>query len=232
MAFSSSLTPTVATLLSGQRNLHRHRGGAIFIPKNHNHPKIISYNSISVSAALKCPISDEPLFGAIESSIKWSEEQIDKAGEVIPKSFPFQINDKVGQTEIFLTREYEGETIKVEVKLCHIIRAKKDDGTIRFPVVVQVCKTNEIYLEFDIFAHSDEIVIETFELHHPDLVEKPALNRFRQVGLPNADEEFVEYLKRRGVDASSMKFVYEYGLNKMDRECNQLLYRLKDFLQT
>ncbi|KAK9068888.1 hypothetical protein SSX86_013004 [Deinandra increscens subsp. villosa] len=248
---ASALTPLAGRLLSGQRNLHHHCGGAFFVAMNHTHKIIISNNSSSLvtsfrgycssanSPVLKPPSSDDSLIKVLESEINCSEQSFEQ-DEDIPKDFPFKLDDISGMETVILTREYEGETIKIEVEPSDLVigdsssddDAEKDEPS-TLPMVVKVSKTDGPFLEFEISVHPGEIVIDSLSVKIPDLPEDGI--RYEGPKFDELDEkiqnEFLKYLEKRGIKASAMKFLHGYTVNKAHREYANWLKNAKEFLE-
>ncbi|KAL8233577.1 hypothetical protein R6Q59_019677 [Mikania micrantha] len=184
---ASSLAPLAGRLSAGQGNIsHRF----LLIAGNHTR-KIVSNDSFlvpsvshyfySVSPALDLPSSDESLLRVIESEIKCSEESFEEK-EDLPASFPFQLTDNPGRLTATLTREYQGETIHVEVEPSGLVTGEEDstsnedededeDGSKKasLPMVVKVSKPDGFGLEFGINAYVDKIVINSLWAKDPDM---------------------------------------------------------------
>lgn len=103
-------------------------------------------------------------------------------GEAIPEAFPFKLNDNPGQQTVSLSREYQGETIHVEVEPSSLVTGQEDDdddadddaekdNQSSLPMVVKVSKTGGPCLEFGITAYADEIVIDSLSVKDPDMAE-------------------------------------------------------------
>lgn len=104
-------------------------------------------------------------------------------GEDIPEGFPFELNDNAGQQTVSLTREYQGETIHVEVEPNSLVTGQEDDddddadddtekdNQSSLPMVVKVSKTGGPCLEFGITAYADEIVIDSLSVKDPEMTD-------------------------------------------------------------
>jgi len=104
----------------------------------------------------------------------------------IPSHFPFTLHDNVGETTVTLTREYEGETIRIEVSMPNLVTGEEDEdddaendeeGTgneSSVPLLVTVTKKNGPSLEFDVTAVPDEIRINSLSLKNPETDEQLA----------------------------------------------------------
>ncbi|KAD4586031.1 hypothetical protein R6Q59_035589 [Mikania micrantha] len=246
---ASSLTPLAARLLSGQRSY----GGALLTAVNHTR-KIISNDSLlipsasrysfSAAPALKRPSSDESLLRVIESEIQCSEESFEE-GEDIPEGFPFKLDDTLGQQTVSLTREYQGETIHVEVEPSSLTTGQEDeddddaddnsekDNQSSLPMVVRVSKTGGPSLEFGVTAYPDEIVIDSLSVKDPEMAEDqlpyegPRLDELDE----NLQKAFHKYLEIRGIKPSATNFLHEYMVNKEHREYTNWLKNLKKFVE-
>ncbi|KVI07000.1 uncharacterized protein At2g39795, mitochondrial-like [Cynara cardunculus var. scolymus] len=249
---ASTVAPLTARLLGGQRTFNHHCGGSLFTAVNHTR-KIISNNSFlvpsvsrfsySASPALKRPTSDESLLRVIESEIKCSEESFEE-GEGVPDGFPFELNDNPGQQTISLSREYQGETIHVEVEPSSLVTGQEedddddDDDTEKdnqssLPMIVKVSKTGGPCLEFGITAYADEIVIDSLSVKDPEMAddqlpyEGPRFDELDE----NLQKAFHKYLEIRGIKPSATNFLHEYMVNKDHREYTNWLKNLKKFVE-
>ncbi|XP_026416364.1 uncharacterized protein At2g39795, mitochondrial-like [Papaver somniferum] len=128
---------------------------ATLIPTHHN-----------ISAqAMKKYNSDDPLRSIVESQIDWAEEKLNKFAEA-PTEFPFNIEDNPGQRTLTLTRNYQGEEIKVTVHELYyctprytLIGNVSSGQNLRFDVTADSkdgIKTNSFNLVTDT-SESDEI---------------------------------------------------------------------------
>lgn len=95
-----------------------------------------------------------------------------------PGSFPFKIEDIAGEQTVTLTREYEDETITVEVSMPSLVTGEEEDeeddddkddenessSQSSVPLLVTVTKKNGPALEFDCTAYPDEIAINSLSL--------------------------------------------------------------------
>ncbi|KAK1426807.1 hypothetical protein QVD17_15487 [Tagetes erecta] len=248
----SSLTPLAARLLGGQRSFNHNCGGTLFIAVNQVQKIVsntsflvpsISRCSFSASPALTRPSSDESLLRVIESEINCSEESFEE-GEDIPAGFPFQLNDNPGQQTVSLTREYQGESICVEVEPSSLVTdASVDDGDSgddddrenlsSLPMVVRVSKTGGPCLEFGVTAYADEIVIDSLSVKDPDMSEDQLPYegpRFDELD-ENLQKAFHKYLEIRGIKPSVTNFLHEYMVNKDHREYTNWLKNLKKFIE-
>lgn len=94
--------------------------------------------------------------------------------EETPSSFPFKIEDNPGQQTVTLTRDYQGEIVKVDVHMPDLVtgensKAVDDDddddaenpGQSSLPLVVTVSKSSGTSLEFNCVAYPDNIAIDS-----------------------------------------------------------------------
>lgn len=104
--------------------------------------------------------------------------------EEIPGGFPFEVQDNPGEQTISLKREYNGETIKVEVHMPDLVTGddnNEDDndddgddekgGQSNIPLVVSVSKGDGPTLEFNCTAYADEVTIDSLSVREQDASE-------------------------------------------------------------
>lgn len=92
--------------------------------------------------------------------------------------FPFRIEDEPGHRAVTLTREYNGEQIKVEVSMPGLDNCDTEDdenegrdvkqSETSIPLLVTVTKKSGLSLEFSCTAFSYEIVIDGLSVNNPD----------------------------------------------------------------
>lgn len=103
--------------------------------------------------------------------------------EEAPDGFPFELQDNPGEVFVYLTREYQGEVIKVEVGMPDLVTGETDGDydngndnekgdQSKIPLVVSVSKKNGSFLEFVCTAYPDEITIDTLSIKNPQLSEE------------------------------------------------------------
>ncbi|XXG72657.1 hypothetical protein AAC387_Pa07g1706 [Persea americana] len=83
--------------------------------------------------------------------------------EEIPDEFPFQNQDNPGEQTISLIRQYNGETIKVEVHMPHLVTG--DDNN------VSVSKIHAPTLEFNCTAYADKVAIDSLSVREQEASE-------------------------------------------------------------
>ncbi|KFK35119.1 hypothetical protein AALP_AA5G238500 [Arabis alpina] len=196
--------------------------------------------------------SDQTLLQVIDSEINDSFEADDPdlVEEIVDSSnFPFKIEDKPGHRSVTLTREYNGEQIKVEVSMPGLAMEENEDdiddnedGDVRneksnetsIPLVVTVTKKSGLSLEFSCTAYPDEIVIDGLSVKHPERSSEEQLTYdgpdFEELD-ENMRKSFHKFLETRGIKASATDFLYEYMMKKDSREYLLWLKNLKNFIQ-
>ncbi|KAK3422541.1 hypothetical protein EUGRSUZ_G02989 [Eucalyptus grandis] len=252
MAFSSilrrsasSLAPLAARALRSRRSCH----SAVFAALNQSRivageprrgplPPPRGYST-------KRPGSDESLLRVLESEIQCAEEADDHDRvEDAPGGFPFEIEDKPGFQTITLSREYQGEEIKVEVSMPDLVTGE-DDGDDNqddddekasqssIPLVVSVAKGNGQFVEFCCTAYPDEIVIDSLAVKNAENTEDQIAYEgpdFQDLD-ENLQKAFHKYLEIRGIKPSTTNFLHEYMINKDSREYLMWLKNLKKFVE-
>ncbi|KAI3427907.1 uncharacterized protein J3R85_009153 [Psidium guajava] len=252
MAFSSilrrsasSVAPLAVRALRSQRNCH----SAIFIALNQ--ARIVSSGPRlgpflpPRSYSTTRPSSDETLRRVLESEIQCAEETDDHDRvEEAPAGFPFNIEDKPGFQTITLSREYQGEEIKVEVSMPDLVTGEdggdddQDDDDEKanrssIPLVVSVAKGNGQFIEFGCTAYPDEIVIDCLAVKNPENSEDQIAYEgpdFQDLD-ENLQKAFHKYLEIRGIKPSTTNFLHEYMINKDSREYLMWLKNLKKFVE-
>ncbi|KAL3521138.1 hypothetical protein ACH5RR_019287 [Cinchona calisaya] len=160
----------------------------------------------------------------------------------IPPSFPFKLQDNPGLYNATLTREYQGETIVVEVPIPFFgeyADNDDDDGDEKgaqtqseLPLEVIVSKSCGPCLRFGCTAFPDDIVIDSLSFRDPDISEDqigyagPGFSEFSE----KLQKAFHKYLEISGVNPSTTIFLLEYMINKDDREYVKWLKNLKKFV--
>ncbi|CAI0411182.1 unnamed protein product [Linum tenue] len=193
------------------------------------------------------PAAGESLLRIIEDEIKTSQETDDHDQvEDVPAGFPFEIEDKLGQQTLTLTRQYEGEHVKVEVHMPDLVTGEEndvrddddDDDTERptqssLPLVVTVTKKSGTSLEFSCVAFADEIAIDSLSVKKPEnnseemVYDGPNFHDLDE----NLKNAFHKYLDIRGIKPSTTNFLHEYMINKDCREYLGWLNDLRKFVQ-
>ncbi|KAG8501451.1 hypothetical protein CXB51_003780 [Gossypium anomalum] len=241
MAFTSilrktanSLAPLAIRLTRVQRSYH----SCIFTALNHRlqsqHPTVNRFypNTLHFSTAVDSQksASDESLLRVIESEIQCAEEsdEYDQA-EGTPSEFPFKIEDTPGLQTITLTRQYDGELIKVNVHMPDLVTGEgevdddNDDDTE---------KPSGPSLEFNCTAYPDEITIDSLSVRNPNSEDELAYEGPDFYDLDeNLQKAFHKYLEIRGIKPSTTNYLHEYMINKDGREYILWLKNLKKFIE-
>jgi complement component 1 Q subcomponent-binding protein len=207
-----------------------------------------SFSSFRCYSDLTASKSDDLLLRVIDSEIKCAEEtdEVGQAEEAlgIPEGFPFQIEDHPGLQTISLSREYQGETINVEVSMPDLVTGVDEDDDDDagdsekprqscIPLVVRVSKKGKASLEFGCTAYPDEIAIDTLSVKDADNSEDqipyegPDFSDLDE----NLQKAFHKYLEIRGIKPSATNFLHEYMINKDNKEYKNWLNNLKKFVQ-
>ncbi|KAJ4840987.1 hypothetical protein Tsubulata_026510 [Turnera subulata] len=247
---ASALAPVAGRLVRGgaQRNYH----SALFAAVNHharlpqNNPSSVLRRYSTATADDQSPSSTESLLRVLESEIQMAREADDHDRvEEIPREFPFKIEDNAGEQIVVLTREYEGEQIKVEVHMPDLVTGEDNDlndddddsaqsaGQSTMPLVVTVTKRSGTGLVFNCVAYPDEIAIDGLSITHPDDIEDQTAYEgpnFHELD-ENLRKAFHRYLELRGIKPSATNFLHEYMINKDSREYVGWLGNLKKFLE-
>jgi complement component 1 Q subcomponent-binding protein len=178
------------------------------------------------------------LVDAILLGFGWEQDE-----EMTPGSFPFRIEDKPGNQNVTLTRDYNGEHIKVVVSMPSLVSDENDDdddddegpsNESSIPLVVTVTKKSGLTLEFSCMAFPDEIAIDALSVKHPgDSLEDQLANEgpdFEDLD-ENLKKTFYKFLEIRGVKASTTNFLHEYMTRKVNREYFLWLKNVKEFME-
>ncbi|KAK6145405.1 hypothetical protein DH2020_022225 [Rehmannia glutinosa] len=192
------------------------------------------------------PQSDASLLRVIETEIQCAVESQDpEEAEEVPKGFPFEIEDHPGQQTITLTREYQGETITVEVHMPDLVTGEENDdddndeegegrgNQSSIPLVVRVSKKSGPSLEFGCTAYPDEIAIDTLAVKDPETSEEQIAYEgpdFADLD-ENLQKAFHKYLEIRGIKPSTTNFLHGYMIDKDSREYVTWLKNLQKFVQ-
>jgi complement component 1 Q subcomponent-binding protein len=252
MAFANMLRRTTAAAVPlairaiGRQRSHHHCSALLSAAKSSGVSRQLSRGLFpSARHYSSKPSSDESLLRVIESEIKCAEES-DDHGEVegVPDGFPFKIQDNPGQQTISLSRDYQGETITVEVSMPDLVSGEDDEDNdaddddeksnqSNIPLVVRVSKKRGPCLEFCVTAFPDEISIDSLSVKDPDssedeiAYEGPDFSDLDE----NLQKAFHKYLEIRGIKPSATNFLHEYMINKDSREYLMWLKNLKSFIK-
>ncbi|KAG5237534.1 MAM33 domain-containing protein [Salix suchowensis] len=233
---ASTVTPLASRIVRlGQRDYHCAHFSAmkrqVNLPRN-NPSFIVPFLQRFCSAATETqrPSSTESLLRVIESEIKDAQENDDSdLAEEIPKDFPFKIDDNAGQQTVILTREYEGELVKVEVHMPDFEQPVQSS----IPLAVTVSKKSGTCLQFNCVAYADEVTIDSISIGVSESSEDQMAYdgpNFHDLD-ENLKKGFHKYLEIRGIKASTTNFLHEYMINKDSREYRGWLSNLKQFIE-
>ncbi|KAI3840409.1 hypothetical protein MKX03_037821 [Papaver bracteatum] len=169
--------------------------------------------------------SDDTLVRNIQSEIDRIEEEFQMVPEA-PRGFPFKIEDNADErATIRLTREYQGEQIKVIVcAACGYIRS--------LDLVVSVRKKTASSLEFDVQADEHGIRrIISWAIKNPNAPDDKGPD-FSDLN-DGLEEDFLTYLVDRGIKPSITKFLCDYMDNKDEKQKEQILWlkKLKNLIK-
>ncbi|KAL0911441.1 hypothetical protein M5K25_019582 [Dendrobium thyrsiflorum] len=191
--------------------------------------------------------ADAELLHIIKSEIKSAEEERRETEEV-PKGFPFEIQDEEGSNIVTLRREYLGEKIEAVVSMPRMEEPVNNEeagngeanqagdekiSQPAIPLTVNISKTKGLNLEFCCTAYADEIVIDSLSVQKNDesddvlAYEGPDFNDLDE----NLQKAFHKFLEIRGISPATTNFLYEYMINKDDREYSRWLQNLKQFIE-
>ncbi|KAJ6717951.1 COMPLEMENT COMPONENT 1 [Salix purpurea] len=160
------------------------------------------------------------------------------------RTFPFKIDDNAGQQTVILTREYEGELVKVEVHMPDFVTGEENDGDdgnddkeqpvqSSIPLAVTVSKKSGTCLQFNCVAYADEVTIDSISIGVSESSEDQMAYdgpNFHDLD-ENLKKGFHKYLEIRGIKASTTNFLHEYMINKDSREYMGWLSNLKQFIE-
>ncbi|KAI5670598.1 hypothetical protein M9H77_10962 [Catharanthus roseus] len=241
---ASQFVPFAVRVIGGSRR-YNHRGTSLFAAVNSSSGLTRKLFQQSLPSTIRRfssrPSSDESLIRVLESEIDCASE--DASHEVdVPGNFPFKIQDNPGLQTVTLTREYQGETISVEVHMSSLITGEENDedgneedngSPSQLPLVVRVSKKDGPVLEFDCTAYPDEISIESLSVKDPDSSEDEIAYEgpnFEDLD-ENLQKAFHKYLEIRGIKPSTTNFLHEYMINKDGKEYMNWLKNLKKFIE-
>ncbi|KFK24995.1 hypothetical protein AALP_AA8G052800 [Arabis alpina] len=202
--------------------------------------------------------STDSLLRVIETEIGYAEQADDyDRVEETPSGFPFKMEDKPGAKTVTLTREYQGESVKVEVHMTNLVTGDKEDDEddeeeeeneeeehedkpekpkqSNVPLLVTLSKKTGPSLEFRCTAFPDKIVIKDMWVTFPDDPAKDEL-AYEGPSFRVLDEKlrkaFHRYIEIRGIKPSMINFLHEYMINKDSKENLLWLKTLKNFVKS
>ncbi|CAN1173930.1 Uncharacterized protein At2g39795, mitochondrial [Linum perenne] len=205
------------------------------------------YSAVAAAGSKK-PSSAESLLRVVDDEIKAAEETDEHDQDVeVEEDFPFKIDDNPGQQTLILTRECDGEHVKVEVHMPDLVTGEDNDvcnddddnddierpTQSTLPLVVTVTKKSGMSLEFSCVAYADKIAIDSLSVKKPENSEE--MVAYEGPNFHDLDENmknaFHKYLEIRGIKASTTNFLHEYMINKDSREYLGWLKSLKEFIK-
>ncbi|XP_045798585.1 uncharacterized protein At2g39795, mitochondrial-like [Trifolium pratense] len=228
-----------AVATSSSRTFHSALSVKLLLNKEIN--PFVPSRSFSNAVANK-PVADDNLVQVLQNEIECAIEDDQSAQVEIPHGFPFEIEDNPGERTIQLKRQYEDETITVQVEIPTVGPGNEDDDAddnekndseSSIPLVVNVFKGNGVCLEFGVTAFSDEVSIDSLSIKKPDesedelVYEGPEFTDLDE----NLQKAFLKYLEVRGITASTTNFLQEYMFNKDNKEYLVWLENLKSFVE-
>ncbi|KAL0382046.1 UNVERIFIED_CONTAM: putative protein, mitochondrial [Sesamum calycinum] len=246
---ASRVVPLAIRAAAGsQRYLHNHQTSALFAAINSPTPNVLQRSlPLFFHHYSTKPSSDEALLRVIDSEIQCAvESQDEEEAEEVPQGFPFKIEDHPGQQTITLTREYQGETITVEVHMPDLVTGEENDhddddddeqeergNQSSIPLVVRVSKKSGPSLEFGCTAYPDEVAIDSLAVKDPNNSEDQIAYEgpdFADLD-ENLQKAFHKYLELRGIKPSTTNFLHGYMVDKDSREYTTWLKNLQKFVQ-
>ncbi|KAE9592050.1 hypothetical protein Lal_00038301 [Lupinus albus] len=241
LASRSAITSSSSSSSSSSRNFHTllfNRFGNV----NLSHMRITTIECKKFATKTN---ADDNLVQVLDSEIKCALEDDNSQREVeIPDDFPFEIEDNPGERTIQLTRQYQDETIKVQVDIPNVApeenededdhEGEKNDYDSSIPLVVSVLKGgNGVSLEFGVTAFPDEVSIDSLSVKQPDESEEQLAYEgpdFTDLD-ENLQKAFHKYLEIRGIKPSTTNFLQEYMSSKDNKEYLEWLKNLKNFIE-
>ncbi|KAL9226630.1 hypothetical protein vseg_002419 [Gypsophila vaccaria] len=189
---------------------------------------------------------DKKLLEVVQSEIEVVALNDDHGKTVaVPEDFPFRIEDNPGEQTVTLSREYDGETITVEVSVPNLVTGEEDEGgdedddeeqptDSSVPLLVTIIKKdgNSPYLEFDCTAFPDEVRINGLSLKNPETEDQLAYEGPDFLDLDeNLQKAFHKYLEIRGIKPITTNFLHEYMIEKDNKEYVKWLKDVKKFIE-
>ncbi|CAF1696471.1 hypothetical protein HID58_050241 [Brassica napus] len=217
-------------------------------------PSISRDNPFTTSARKRASSTDS-LLRVIETEIGFAEQADDyDRVEETPSGFRFKMEEKPGTKIVTLTRDYQGESVVVEVHMTNLVTGDKGDDEeesdeeeeeehedkpekpkqSNVPLLVTLSKKTGPSLEFRCTAFPDKIVIKDMWFTFPDDPSKDEL-AYEGPSFRVWDEKlrtaFHRYNEIRGIAPSMINFLHEYMINKDSKEHLLWLKTLKNFVK-
>ncbi|KAG7569800.1 Mitochondrial glycoprotein [Arabidopsis thaliana x Arabidopsis arenosa] len=180
-----------------------------FVSRGFHNSTVVDDHQLSSEQTLLCEIDSE-----IKSAFQVND--VDNDEDTTPESLPFRIDDDGGET-VTLTRDYEGEHIKVVVGMPRTYTTGDpnhgdDHEELKIPLILNVTKKSGLSLEFRCAVSEDDIDIDgVFVNHSGDSSKDQLANEGSDFKNVNYDLEmaFYKYLDTR-LEKSTLDFLYEY----------------------
>lgn len=210
-------------------------------------PSSLSHFSSLSTEQQQSSDGDLDLVGVLDSEIKFASDDYKKV-EKLPKGLPFEIEDAKGTSVIVLRRMYGREEIEVVVSIpspvagdetaddengseFEIEKRNEVDGDGKFciPLTVNVSKGGGgPSLELECTAYPDEIEIDAVSLRSEGDCDGVSYEgpRFKKL-----QKALHKYLERRGISPLTTNLLYEYMINKDNREYLLWLKNLRWFME-
>ncbi|XP_010508970.1 PREDICTED: uncharacterized protein At2g39790, mitochondrial-like [Camelina sativa] len=186
--------------------------------------------------------SEQTLLLAIDSELNsaFQNDDPDLSEEMTPGSFfPFEIEDDAGDQNVTLTRDYNGEHIKLSADMPYLHDAVIDafgpscpHDELLFPLEVTITKKSGLSLEFTCQVFADYMRVRELTVNHPE----DSLEYLMETDWPplkNLDDNLKKALERyltTRVEASTTKLLHKYMMSKMKREYLVWLKNVKKFV--
>lgn len=182
-------------------------------------------------------VSDRNLIRVLNSEIKCVvDSDLFTIAVDVPTGFPFKVEDNAGRRTIVLTKESEGENIRIEVDMPSKGGAHDDDMReiqTSIPALVTVSKSDGSCLEFGARCLPDGFSVLHLSLKKSGNSEKglaytgPNFLKLNEY-LRNT---FEKYLERRGLTSAMANFLHEYMMCKDTEEYLRWLRTLKKLIE-
>ncbi|XP_054784782.1 uncharacterized protein At2g39795, mitochondrial [Prosopis cineraria] len=242
---SSSVLPLAFRAMASPRTFHCAASAVRASGLTHRLIERILLPSVRLANSFATKTSaDENLLRVLDTEIQCAEEE-DHEMEDVPNDFPFSIEDNPGERTVFLKRQYEDETITVQVDVPNVAAEEDEDedeggdqeenrDESSIPLVVNISKRSGVTLEFGITAFPDEISIDSLSIKQSEesedqlAYEGPEFHDLDE----NLQKAFHKYLEIRGIKPSTTNFLHEYMVNKDSKEYSMWLKNLRKFIET
>ncbi|XP_077241362.1 uncharacterized protein At2g39795, mitochondrial-like [Tasmannia lanceolata] len=205
--------------------------------------------SFRFASSAKSVKAEDRLKRILEAEIIHEEESgvLDEKSDT-PKGFPFEIIDNPGEQTITLKRDFEGESIQVEVHKPDLAEEEEEEdddnesgdddeessSQLNISLIVKIAKGEGTSLEFCCTACSTHITVDSMQMKRPEV--SPDQIAYEGPDFSDLDEQlqkaFYKYLDVRGINSSLTDFLQDYMMNKDGREYLGWLKNMKKFIET